>query len=63
MAKKTITVSDLTGEAVVDPVLIVLTYGHNREQIDANRAEVENLIGKGVITKKRGRRPKVEAIA
>lgn len=58
--KKSILVSDLTGAEINDAeyVQVELKYGNTRETLDANKSELSELIGKGVIKKRAGRPPK-----
>jgi hypothetical protein len=63
MAKKTVFVSDLTGEPIDDRnyVQVVLNYGdarRGRVVLDANAADVEDLARRGQKQARRGRKPK-----
>lgn len=62
MAKKTVFVSDLTGDEIRerDYVQVVLKYGDARRGqvvLDANAEEVEDLARRGQRQARRGRRP------
>jgi hypothetical protein len=66
MARKTVFVSDLTGEPIDDRnyVQVVLNYGDTRRGrvvLDANAADVEDLARRGQKQARRGRKPKAAA--
>jgi hypothetical protein len=68
MARKTIFVSDLTGEAIddKDAAQLVITYRDARKGrvvLDVNASEVEDLARRGVKQARRGRKPKEAAPA
>jgi hypothetical protein len=63
MAKKTVFVSDLTGEPIDDGsyVQVILNYRdarRGRVVLDANAADVEDLARRGQKQARRGRKPK-----
>jgi hypothetical protein len=63
MARKTIFVSDLTGEQIdeKEAAQLVITYRdarRGRVVLDVNAAEVEDLARKGTKQARRGRKPK-----
>jgi len=65
MAKKTVFVSDLTGDLIDNRnyVQVVLNYGdarRGRVVLDANAADVEDLARRGQKQARRGRKPKSE---
>jgi hypothetical protein len=65
MAKKTIFVSDLSGEEIdeKDAAQVVIRYKDARRGqvvLDVNATEVEDLAGKGQRQARRGRKPKAE---
>ena len=66
MARKTIYVSDLTGEQIdeKEAAQLVITYRdarRGRVVLDVNAAEVEDLARKGTKQARRGRKPKEPA--
>lgn len=66
MAKKTLLVSDLTGEPIdeKDYAKLTIRYGDARRgqiALDVNAEEVADIAGKGVQQARRGRKPKVAA--
>lgn len=66
MAKKTLLVSDLTGDPIDDKDYAKLTirYGDARRGVvalDVNADEVAEIAAKGVQQARRGRKPKVAA--
>jgi hypothetical protein len=66
VARKTIFVSDLTGETIddKDAAQLVITYRdarRGRVVLDVNASEVEDLARKGVKQARRGRKPKEAA--
>jgi hypothetical protein len=63
MARRTIYVSDLTGQEIKenDAATLTITYADARRgvvKLDVNASEVEDLAGKGTKQARRGRRPK-----
>ena len=63
MARKTVFVSDLTGEEIndKDAAKLTITYADARRGqvvLDVNANEVEDLAAKGVRQARRGRKPK-----
>lgn len=63
MARKTIIVSDLSGNEIddKDAAKVTITYADARRGqivLDVNASEVEELAGKGARQARRGRRPK-----
>jgi hypothetical protein len=63
MAKKTVFVSDLTGEPIDEKsyVQVILNYAdarRGRVVLDANAADVEDLARRGQKQARRGRKPK-----
>lgn len=63
MARKTVFISDLTGEEIreAEVAKVTITYGDARRGVyvlDARAEEVEDLAGKGTKQARRGRRPK-----
>ena len=66
MAKKTILISDLTGQEIDDKsaARIVITFGDARKGtvvLDVNEAEISDLISKGSRQVRRGRKLKASA--
>lgn len=66
MARKTVLVSDLTGNEISDrdAAQLVIKYADARRGqvvLDVNADEVDDLARKGRRTARRGRRPKAEA--
>jgi hypothetical protein len=66
MARKTIVISDLTGDEIneKDAARLTITYGDARRGqvvLDVNASEVEDLAAKGVRQARRGRKPKAAA--
>ena len=66
MARKTIFVSDLTGEAIdeKDAAQLIINYRdarRGRVVLDVNANEVDDLARKGTKQARRGRRPKADA--
>jgi hypothetical protein len=67
MSRRTILVSDLSGEEIdaKDAVQVVIRYADARRGqivLDASAAEVENLAERGQRQARRGRKPKVQAV-
>jgi hypothetical protein len=63
MAKKTVLVSDLTGNEIEakDAATVTITYADARRgqvRLDVNASEVEEWAAKGVKQARRGRKPK-----
>ena len=63
MARKTVFISDITGEQINDneAAKVTITYSDARRGqivLDARASEVEELAGKGIRQQRRGRRPK-----
>jgi hypothetical protein len=63
MAKKTILISDLTGQEIDEKnaAKITINFGDARKGtivLDVNESEIGDLISKGVRQARRGRRPK-----
>ena len=60
MAKQQMLVSDISGETIAagEDAKVVVTHNGKRWELDANVAEVSDLVAKGRETKKRGRPPK-----
>lgn len=66
MARKTVFVSDLTGEQIEekDAAQVVINYKDARRGrivLDVNASEVEDLASRGQRQARRGRRPKEQA--
>ena len=66
MVRKTILVSDLTGNEIDDKsaARIVITFGDARKGtvvLDVNEGEISDLISKGSRQARRGRKPKASA--
>lgn len=63
MARTTILVSDVSGEAIPDGeyVHVAITDGSNRYDLDVIKSEVAELIEKGRKSKRRGRKRKETA--
>jgi hypothetical protein len=64
LARKTVFVSDLSGNEIADPAKVTITYQDSRKGsvvIDVDANEIADLASKGIQHKRRGRRPKVEA--
>lgn len=66
MAKKTLLVSDLTGDVIDDKdyAKITIRYGDARRgqiALDVNAGEISEIAEKGIQQARRGRRPKVAA--
>jgi hypothetical protein len=63
MARKTITVSDISGEPITDSdhAKVVITHGRDRYETDVSLAEIQNLVDVSRKTKRRGRKPASEA--
>jgi len=66
MARRTIFISDLTGEQIneKDAAKITISYVDARRgqvALDVNASEVEDLAAKGVKQARRGRKPKATA--
>lgn len=67
MARKTVTVSDLTGQEIEDQgdyARVTISYGDARRGVvtlDVNASEVDDLAEKGTKQARRGRKPKVAA--
>lgn len=66
MARKTIFVSDLTGETIdeKDAAIVTIRYSDARRGqvvLDVNAIEVEDLAAKGTKQARRGRKPKAAA--
>lgn len=58
MAQKTVLISDLTGEEVVSPARVTISFPDGKQGvvvIDADASEVEELVQKGRRQKRRGR--------
>ena len=67
MARKTIYVSDLSGEEIrdADAAQVIIKYADARRGqvvLDVNASEVADLAAKGVKQARRGRRPKTEVV-
>jgi len=65
MARKTVLISDLTGQVIEDreAAKVTITYADARRGqvvLDVNASEVEELAGKGTRQARRGRRPKAQ---
>jgi hypothetical protein len=63
MARKTIFISDLSGEPIKDgeQATVTITYGDARRgvvKLDVNASEVEDIARRGQKQARRGRRPK-----
>jgi hypothetical protein len=68
VARKTVFVSDLTGEEIDDKnaAQVVINYKdarRGRVVLDVNADEVDDLARRGTKQARRGRRPKAEAVA
>jgi hypothetical protein len=66
MARRTIFISDLTGEQIneKDAARVTIAYADARRGqvvLDVNASEVEDLAAKGVKQARRGRKPKAAA--
>jgi hypothetical protein len=66
LARKTIYVSDLSGNEIneKDAAKVTITYSDARRGqvvLDVNASEVDDLAGKGTRQARRGRRPKASA--
>jgi hypothetical protein len=66
MARRTIFISDLTGEQIIekDAAKVTISYADARRGqvvLDVNASEVEELAAKGVKQARRGRKPKAAA--
>jgi hypothetical protein len=66
MARKTVLVSDISGEEINDrdSAKVTISYSDARRGqivLDVNASEVADLAAKGVQQKRRGRRPKSDA--
>lgn len=62
MARKTVFISDLTGEEIKEPAKITIAFGDGKNGVivlDADISEVHDLVQKGRRQAKRGR-PKAE---
>jgi len=59
MARKTVVISDLTGEVVNDPVRLTVQHGASVFVLDVDSSEeiVTDLKAKGTAQKRRGRKP------
>ena len=59
MAKKTVVISDLTGEIVNDPARLTVQHGGSIFVLDVDSSEelVTDLKSKGTAQKRRGRKP------
>jgi len=67
VARKTIYVSDLSGEEIrdADAAQVIIKYADARRGqvvLDVNASEVADLAAKGVKQARRGRRPKTEVV-
>ena len=62
MARRTVLISDLTGEEIEEPARVTITFQDGRSGaviLDVDAKEVHDLIGKGRRQARRGRPPKV----
>lgn len=67
MARRTILVSDLTGEEidVKDSAQVIIRYGDARRGqviLDVNASEVDDLAAQGQRQARRGRKPRAQAV-